>query len=101
MSCRPRPIRSKKATYAELIGGRYFNVQLDWNKQIGNALYAPGKAKPKDPKDHKIVGQPIKRADVAPKVFCQEPFVTDVKVAGHAACPDGPPAGRGRDSGEH
>ena len=73
---------SKKASYAELIGGRYFNVQLEWNKQIGNALYAPGKAKPKDAKDYKIVGQPIKRSDIAPKVFCQEPFVTDVKVSG-------------------
>src|ERR1700736_1151080 len=56
---------SKKASYAELIGGRYFNVQLDWNKEYGNPLYAPGKAKPKDPKDHKIVGQRIKREDVA------------------------------------
>jgi CO/xanthine dehydrogenase Mo-binding subunit len=74
--------RDKKVSYAELIGGRYFNVQLDWNKQIGNSLYAPGKAKPKNAKDHKIVGQPIKREDIAPKVFCQEPFVTDVKVAG-------------------
>jgi hypothetical protein len=73
---------TKKATYAELIGGRYFNIQLEWNKQIGNNLYAPGKAKPKDPKDYKIVGQPIKRADIAPKVFTQEPFVTDIKVAG-------------------
>src|SRR5881392_2518823 len=27
---------TKKASYAELIGGRYFNVELDWNKQIGN-----------------------------------------------------------------
>jgi CO/xanthine dehydrogenase Mo-binding subunit len=73
---------AKKASYAELIGGRYFNVQLEWNKQVGNLLYAPGKAKPKDPKDYKIVGQPIKRADIAPKVFCQEPFVTDMKVPG-------------------
>jgi nicotinate dehydrogenase subunit B len=73
---------AKKASYAELIGGRYFNVQLEWNKQIGNLLYAPGKAKPKDPKDYKIVGQPIKRADIAPKAFAQEPFVTDVKVPG-------------------
>jgi len=73
---------SKKASYAELIGGRYFNVQLDWNKQIGNLLYAPGKAQPKPYTEHKIVGQPIKRADVAPKVFCQEDFCTDVKVPG-------------------
>ena len=73
---------SKKASYAELIGGRYFNVQLDWNKQWGNTLYAPGKAKPKDPKDYKIVGQPIHREDIAPKVYAQEDFCTDVKVPG-------------------
>src|SRR5262249_9235372 len=65
---------TRKASYDELIGGRYFNVQLDWNKQIGNQLYAPGKAQPKPYTEHKIVGRPIKRADVAPKVFCQEDF---------------------------
>ena len=74
--------RDKKTTYAELIGGQYFNVQLDWNKQMGNALYAPGKAKPKPFKDHKVVGKPIKREDVAPKVFAQEDFVVDIKVPG-------------------
>src|SRR3954470_14051901 len=74
--------RDKRTSYGELIGGRYFNVQLDWNKQWGNALYAPGKAKPKPHTAHKIVGQPIKREDVAPKVFAQEDFVTDVKVPG-------------------
>ena len=73
---------AKRISYAQMIGGKYFNVTLDWNKQYGNALYAPGKAQPKKPGEHKIVGQPIKRADVAPKVFAQEDFVTDVKVAG-------------------
>jgi nicotinate dehydrogenase subunit B len=73
---------AKKASYADLIGGQYFNVQLAWNHKYGNPLYAPGKAKPKDPKDHKIVGQRIKREDVAPKVFAQENFCTDVKVPG-------------------
>jgi CO/xanthine dehydrogenase Mo-binding subunit len=72
----------KSTSYAQLIGGQYFNVQLDWNKKFGNPLYAPGKAKPKDYKDHKVVGQRIKREDVAPKVFAQEDFVTDVKVPG-------------------
>jgi nicotinate dehydrogenase subunit B len=72
--------RSKSISYAQLIGGQYFNVQLDWNRQYGNALYAPGKAQPKKPSEHKIVGQPIKREDIAPKVFCQEDFCTDVKV---------------------
>src|SRR5260221_520673 len=62
----------KKVTYGELIGGRYFNVQLEWNKQIGNTLYAPGKAQPKTPSEYRIVGKPIPREDIAPKVFCQE-----------------------------
>jgi nicotinate dehydrogenase subunit B len=74
--------RDKKTSYADLIGGQYFNVQLDWNKKYGNPLFAPGKAQPKDPKSHKIVGQPIKRADVAPKVFAQEDYVTDIKRPG-------------------
>src|SRR3954467_8137605 len=73
---------SKKVSYAELIGGRYFNVQLDWNKQWGNALYAPGKAQPKPHTAHKIVGQPIRREDVAPKVFAQEDYCIDIKVPG-------------------
>jgi nicotinate dehydrogenase subunit B len=72
--------KAKSVSYAQLIGGQYFNIKLDWNKEIGNALYAPGKAMPKKPSEHKIVGQPIKREDVAPKVFCEEDFVTDVKV---------------------
>jgi nicotinate dehydrogenase subunit B len=73
---------SKRASYAELIGGNYFNVQLDWNKEWGNTLYAPGKAKPKEAKDHKIVGQPIAREDIAPKVYAQEDFCTDVRRPG-------------------
>ncbi len=73
---------TKRISYEQMLGGKYFNVQLDWNKQFGNTLYAPGKAQPKSPSEHKIVGQPIKREDVAPKVFAQEDFVTDVKVPG-------------------
>jgi CO/xanthine dehydrogenase Mo-binding subunit len=81
--CRTRdtdPVRS--VSYAELTGGKYFNTQLEWNKEIGNQLYAPGKAKPKDAKEHRIVGQPLPRADVAPKVFCTEDFCSDLKVPG-------------------
>jgi nicotinate dehydrogenase subunit B len=73
---------AKTVSYAELIGGRYFNVQLDWNKKLGNSLYAPGKAKPKAPSDYKIVGKPLAREDIAPKVYAREDFVTDVKVQG-------------------
>jgi nicotinate dehydrogenase subunit B len=73
---------AKKIAYKDLIGGKYFNVPLEWNKQIGNALYAPGKAEPKKPSEHKIVGKPIPRQDIAPKVYAQENFNTDVRVPG-------------------
>jgi nicotinate dehydrogenase subunit B len=73
---------ARTVTYADLIGGRYFNTQLEWNKQIGNNLYAPGKAKPKPVSEYKIVGKPIPREDIAPKVFAQENYVTDIKVPG-------------------
>ena len=73
---------SKAVSYANLIGGRYFNVPLAWNGEIGNSLYAPGQAKPKSFKDYKVVGRPLPRLDIAPKVFCQEDYVTDVKVPG-------------------
>jgi nicotinate dehydrogenase subunit B len=73
---------ARTVTYADLIGGRYFNTKLDWNRQTGNNLYAPGKATPKPVADYKIVGKPIPREDIAPKVFAQEDYVTDVKVPG-------------------
>jgi nicotinate dehydrogenase subunit B len=73
---------AKSVSYADLVGGGYFNVTLAWNGKIGNPLYAPGKAKPKAPKDYKIVGQPIKREDVAPLVFARQDFCTDIKVPG-------------------
>jgi len=73
---------TKKASYAELIGGRYFNVPLAWNKEYGNTLYAPGQAKPKDPSQYKIVGKGLSREDIAPLVYCQQDFCTDVKRPG-------------------
>src|ERR1700733_2022069 len=73
---------AKKISYADLVGGQFFNVHPDWTGKYGNRLDAPGKAKPKDPKDHKVVGQSFKRDDIAPKVFAQADFVTDIKVPG-------------------
>lgn len=43
-------------TYAELIGGKTFNVQLD------------AKVKFKDPADYSIVGQPVPRIDIPAKI---------------------------------
>lgn len=73
---------SKNISYGELIGGRYFNVNMDWNGNYGNSLNAKGAANPKTPDQYKIVGQPIPRLDVPGKVLAQTPYVTDVKIDG-------------------
>jgi hypothetical protein len=33
--------------YGELIGGRYFDLPMNWNGKLGNDLVAEGQAKPK------------------------------------------------------
>jgi nicotinate dehydrogenase subunit B len=59
----------KKVSYGELIGGRSFNLKVT------------GHVKPKERKDYKIVGKPVKRIDVPAKVFGTFTYVQDVKVA--------------------
>jgi CO/xanthine dehydrogenase Mo-binding subunit len=71
---------AKKVTYAELIGGRYFNHQVEWNKQTGNAMDIKVEAKPKSPSEYKVVGKPFTRRDLPGKVFRTEKYVTDVTL---------------------
>ncbi|MDB5775946.1 MAG: nicB 1 [Herbaspirillum sp.] len=73
---------SKAISYADLIGGKYFNSKLKWNKKIGNTLYVEGKAKPKLPSEYKVVGKPFPRRDVAWKAFGTDGFVSDVSLPG-------------------
>ena len=74
----------KKTTYGELIGGRHFDVILDWNKQMGNGLFVSGKSKPKlkSPADYKVVGKPVPRRDVPLRVMGTADYVVDIKVPG-------------------
>ena len=73
---------TKRVSYAELIGGKYFNSPVEWNQKTGNALDVKGKAKPKNPADYKVVGKPLARQDVAGKVFGTGAFITEVSVPG-------------------
>jgi nicotinate dehydrogenase subunit B len=74
---------ARKVSYGELIGGRHFGVEMEWNKEIGNDLMVRSSAKPKSPKDYKIVGKPgTRRRDIAPKVLGTLEFMVDVKVPG-------------------
>jgi len=71
-----------KTSYAELVGGRYFHHQVEWNKQVGNPMDIKVPAKPKAPAEYKVVGKPAPRRDVAWKVYGTDGFVTDVRRKG-------------------
>ena len=73
---------SKKVTYGELIGGRHFDTQLEWNKQIGNALFVKGTGVRKPVAEHKVIGTSPARRDVAPKVLGTVAFSVDYKIPG-------------------
>lgn len=73
----------KTATYGELIGGKHFDVQMEWNKHYGNELLVKGKAKPKAASEYKIIGRPgVKRRDIADKLYGTAENMVDVKVPG-------------------
>ena len=74
--------RAKQVSYADLIGGKYFNSKVEWNKQTGNQMDVKGVARPKPPSEYKVVGKPFARRDVAGKIFGSGSFVTDVSVPG-------------------
>jgi nicotinate dehydrogenase subunit B len=76
----PRDNPASGVTYADLIGGKYFNSKVKWNEKDGNELYIEGKAKPKSYKDYKVVGKPFPRNDVAWKAFGTNGFVSDVRL---------------------
>src|SRR2546428_12773190 len=72
----------RKVTYSELVGGKYFHHQVEWNKQVGNAMDIKVQAKAKTPQEYKVVGKSFARRDVAWKVYGTDRFVTDVRVKG-------------------
>ncbi|MGE3245447.1 MAG: molybdopterin cofactor-binding domain-containing protein [Beijerinckiaceae bacterium] len=72
----------KRTSFGELIGGRWFTTELEWNGKYGNQLLVTGRAKPKDPKDYKVYGMSPPRRDVAGKVLGTQDFVTDIEVPG-------------------
>ncbi|HYU70195.1 MAG TPA: molybdopterin cofactor-binding domain-containing protein, partial [Burkholderiales bacterium] len=71
---------AKKASYAELIGGRHFHHQVEWNKQIGNPMDIKVQAKPKSPSEYRVVGKSLPRRDVAGKVYRTDKYVTDISL---------------------
>jgi nicotinate dehydrogenase subunit B len=63
---------AKRVTYGELIGGKQFSLKLDHQKP----------AKPKDPKDYKVVGKSVPRVDIPDKVTGKFAYMQDFRVPG-------------------
>jgi CO/xanthine dehydrogenase Mo-binding subunit len=61
---------TKRATYGELIGGRTFDVKVS------------DEVKTKDPASYRLVGQPVARMDIPPKVVGAYRYVGDLTVPG-------------------
>jgi CO/xanthine dehydrogenase Mo-binding subunit len=72
----------RKVSYSDLVGGKYFHHQVEWNKQVGNFMDIKVQAKPKTPQEYRVVGKSFARRDVAWKVYGTDQFVTDVRVKG-------------------
>jgi CO/xanthine dehydrogenase Mo-binding subunit len=70
---------AQSVSYADLIGGKDFGASLKWNNAIGNGMDAKGMAKPKDVSQYKIVGQGIKRKDIADKVGAVEHYTAHIR----------------------
>ena len=61
---------SRRVTYGELVGERRFDVKL------------AERPKTKDPREYTLVGQPVQRFDIPPKVTGAYEYVSDLRVPG-------------------
>jgi nicotinate dehydrogenase subunit B len=73
---------ARRVSYGELIGGRYFDVQLQWNGKIGNDLLVGGTPPLKNHAQYRVVGKSLPRADIRDKLLGREVYNTDIRVPG-------------------
>ncbi|HVA94944.1 MAG TPA: molybdopterin cofactor-binding domain-containing protein [Candidatus Dormibacteraeota bacterium] len=73
--------KGKSVSYADLANPGDLNDALKVSGS-GFSLNVKGEGKPKDPSEYKIVGKPIPRVDLAPKILGHYKYVTDVRVPG-------------------
>ena len=74
---------AKKVSYGELIGGRYFDAPLEWNRQDRQRSRRQGQGQAEDARANtRSSASRIRARDVAAKVFGKLDYVTDIKVPG-------------------
>jgi nicotinate dehydrogenase subunit B len=72
---------AKKISYGQLIGGQRFNTKITATGAGYDMKVAP-EVKAKNPKDYKIVGQPMKRMDLPGKLTGEHLYAHDVRIPG-------------------
>jgi nicotinate dehydrogenase subunit B len=72
---------TKTVSYGELAGGTNLNDILKVTGR-GFGLNVVGRGQPKDPSRYTVVGTPVPRVDIAPKILGQWQYVTEVRVPG-------------------
>jgi nicotinate dehydrogenase subunit B len=72
---------AKKVSYAELIGGKQFNVKITATGRGWDMKVAP-EVKAKDVKEHKVVGTSQKRIELPAKLTGEFTYAHDVRVPG-------------------
>ena len=61
---------AKRVTYGELVGGKSLGVKVGEKPAL------------KDPRSYRVVGKPVARFDIPPKVTGSYPYVGDLRVTG-------------------
>jgi nicotinate dehydrogenase subunit B len=72
---------ANSVSYGDLAGGSDLDEALKVSGD-GFSLNVTGTGKPKDPSAYTIVGRPIPRVDLPPKILGRFKYVTDVRVEG-------------------
>jgi nicotinate dehydrogenase subunit B len=72
----------KRVSYAELIGGRYFDARVKWNGKTSSQLAVEVDAPLKTHDQFKVIGQSFPRQDLPGKVFGTLEYVNDVRLPG-------------------
>jgi nicotinate dehydrogenase subunit B len=73
---------ARKISYAELIGGRFFDQKIKWNGKTSNALAVEVDAPLKTPDQFKVIGKSFRRRDLPGKVFGTLDMVNDLRLPG-------------------
>ncbi len=72
---------AKSVSYADLANSGDLNDALKVSGS-GFSLNVKGEGKPKDPSEYTVVGKPVPRVDLPPKILGHYKYVTDVRVPG-------------------